>query len=139
MTNGVQFSPKLDRLIPEIYSEYKMVKRYLNKFKDAYERDIPFELTFNQFKKILSRKVCPFSGRVMTDDENQPDSRSLDRIDASKGYIRGNVIACSYRINCIKSNLTEEEILNIVKVIQKRRKLKFNGSSKTIQNKDLTL
>jgi hypothetical protein len=38
------------------------------------------------------------------------DSKSLDRIDSAKGYVRGNVIICSMRANRLKSDLHPEEL-----------------------------
>jgi hypothetical protein len=42
-----------------------------------------------------------------------PNSPTLDRIDSSKGYVKGNVWVISYKANTIKSNATPEELLTI--------------------------
>lgn len=52
----------------------------------------------NKSKKGLSR-------------ENSP---SLDRINNSKGYVKGNVIVVSYKANTIKNNATLKELKKIV-------------------------
>ena len=39
----------------------------------------------------------------------KPDSKSLDRIDASKGYEPGNIRVISWRCNELLSNMTIEE------------------------------
>ena len=39
----------------------------------------------------------------------KPDSKSLDRIDASKGYVPGNIRVISFRCNELLSNMTLEE------------------------------
>ena len=39
----------------------------------------------------------------------RPDSKSLDRIDASKGYVPGNIRVISFRCNELLSNMTLEE------------------------------
>ena len=41
-------------------------------------------------------------------------SPSIDRIDNNKGYVRGNVIVVSYRVNRIKSDASLEELRRIV-------------------------
>lgn len=42
-----------------------------------------------------------------------PNSPSLDRLDPSKGYIRGNVIIVSHRANSIKNNASEIELIQM--------------------------
>ena len=39
-----------------------------------------------------------------------PNSPSFDRIDPTKGYVKGNVIIVSNKANVIKSNATVEEL-----------------------------
>jgi hypothetical protein len=41
----------------------------------------------------------------------QDDSKSLDRIDSSKGYTPDNIIICSWRANRLLSDFTAEELL----------------------------
>lgn len=41
-------------------------------------------------------------------------SPSLDRIDNSKGYVRGNVRVISYRANILKSNATVDELERVL-------------------------
>jgi hypothetical protein len=41
------------------------------------------------------------------------NSPSLDRIDGSKGYVRGNVAIVSYRANTIKQDATEQELIQM--------------------------
>ena len=40
----------------------------------------------------------------------KPNSMSLDRIDSSRGYVRGNVMVVSFRANALKNNATLEEV-----------------------------
>ena len=39
-----------------------------------------------------------------------PNSPTLDRIDSSQGYVKGNVWVISYKANTIKNNATVEEL-----------------------------
>lgn len=58
---------------------------------------------------------CPLLGipLIKGEDSVQENSPTLDRIDSSKGYIKGNVWVISYKANTIKSNATPEELLTI--------------------------
>jgi len=42
-----------------------------------------------------------------------PNSPSLDRIDNSKGYVKGNVIVVSWRYNSLKKDGTPAELVAV--------------------------
>jgi len=44
---------------------------------------------------------------------------SIDRIDSSKGYVKGNVMIISHRANRIKSNATAQELALLAKNLAK--------------------
>lgn len=44
-------------------------------------------------------------------------SASIDRIDSSIGYIRGNVVFVISAVNTMKNNLSEKQFLNIIESI----------------------
>lgn len=50
------------------------------------------------------------------------DTLSLDKLDPSKGYIKGNVVWCSYLINTMKQNMTEEQFYTFIEGILKFKK-----------------
>lgn len=50
----------------------------------------------------------------------QDDSYSLDRIDSSKGYIKGNVWVISLRANRIKNDSTPDELRLIADKVDER-------------------
>lgn len=61
-------------------------------------------LEFNlELSDVLIPKICPVFQRPI-------ESPSLDRIDSSKGYVKGNVRVISRRANILKNNATMEEL-----------------------------
>jgi hypothetical protein len=72
------------------------------------DRKLEFNLSFESVKTLLRFSTCYYTGRKF--DVEGPYSRSIDRIDSSKGYIEGNVVSCTIDINGKKSNLSDEEI-----------------------------
>ena len=71
------------------------------------EIDIKIPKLCPVFKKPLEKEFRPNGGRLGA----HPYAASLDRIDNSKGYIKGNVQVLSNKANAMKSNATPEELL----------------------------
>ncbi len=74
----------------------------------AKRKGLEFNLTLDD---VVIPVICP----VFKTPIKRP---SLDRLDNTKGYIKGNVFVISYRANCIKNNATIEELFAIVRYIQ---------------------
>jgi len=75
---------------------------FRNSKRRSDKRKIDFDLTLEYLKELWERQdgVCPYTGwnlKQMSNTahsnqlERTPDRASLDRIDSSKGYIKGNV------------------------------------------------
>ena len=92
----------------------------INIHQSAMDRKIEFNLSFEYVKRMLGFKTCYYTGVTFTDDG--PNARSFDRIDSDKGYIEGNVVACTIDINGKKSNLTIDEIACLYNKLVKIKK-----------------
>jgi len=115
-------------------SDVDIATRYVEKAENAKLKGYVFELTFSEYKRLTSTKRCAYTGEIFSDyvDGIPVDkfrARTLDRIDNTKGYVKGNVVACIYGINSLKSNienndhgLTLEMLEKFVKEIKKRKK-----------------
>jgi len=82
--------------------------KYLRTKASALERGIPFELSLQVFKKLMTTKRCKYSGVVLT--LYGEHSVSIDRIDSTKGYLPDNVVACSKTVNGLKNDLLEDQV-----------------------------
>ena len=89
--------------------ELKMLRRCKTR---ASERGIPFDLTIED---VNIPTHCPVLGMELKAHKGRsggnPDSPALDRIDNSKGYVRGNVMVLSHLANMMKSSATPEQLL----------------------------
>lgn len=82
--------------------------------------DVPFDLTVDDLEWPSH---CPALGIPLIYERdgkkrNRPDTATLDRIDSSKGYVKGNVCVLSRRANMIKQNATAAEILRVAKFVE---------------------
>lgn len=70
---------------------------------------------------IIIPKTCPLLGIVLERKPGvQADSTpSLDRIDSSFGYVRGNVWVISWRANNLKSNASLGELKRLVEGLER--------------------
>jgi hypothetical protein len=101
-------------------------KIWYNAKNRAKDRDIPFDI---EVEDIVIPDICPVlgiplkatvgKGRVsMKDNRNAP---TLDRIDSSGGYTKGNVMVISARANFLKNDATLEEMQAILRYMEKHR------------------
>ncbi len=82
---------------------------------DARKRAKKHGREFNiEVEDIVIPDVCPLLNipldKEATKAGGSPNSPSLDRKDATKGYVKGNVWVISHKANTLKSNATAEEL-----------------------------
>jgi hypothetical protein len=90
-------------------------KRMLaNAKKRAKKLNLDFNLTLED---IIIPDECPIFKIPFTfvAETSYQDNCSLDRIDNTKGYIKGNVQVISMKANTMKNSATPEELLNFCK------------------------
>lgn len=80
------------------------------------------DLDFNIDKEdIIIPVLCPYLGIELSPHSVRGDSKktvmSLDRIDPTKGYVKGNVEVISWQANTMKSDATAEELIKFAKVV----------------------
>jgi len=86
-----------------------IAKKYLQKNQNAKRAGHSFELSFTEFKRLMNKKRCTYSGLELVDEKEKFCSRTIDRIDATKGYISGNVEAVAFGINALKATIENPE------------------------------
>lgn len=99
--------------------DLKIALSYTSKAKSSKDRNIDFNLTFNQFKKLYLTNKCAYTGVDLEHGVNW----SVDRLDNSEGYTHANSVVCEKGLNGRKRDLTINEMEKILKVWVKRKKL----------------
>ena len=89
-----------------LYPEKKMVR-------DAKRRALKSGLAFNiTHEDVVIPEVCPLLGLPLKRGDRDA-CPTLDRINSSRGYTRGNIWVLSMKANRIKNNATVEELEQI--------------------------
>ena len=112
---------------------YQIIREKFRRKKASnykHDWDIEFnDLTFPTHCPILGIELNYFS------PERQENSVSFDRIDATKGYIKGNVVVVSWRANRIKNDGTAEEHQKIADFLKQcQHQLSTDKSLRLIQH-----
>jgi hypothetical protein len=108
---------------PEKLDDYYIAKKLVQLKQSADSRKIEFSLKFSTVKRLLGTKTCFYTGKVFA--KTGKNSRTIDRVDSSRGYVDDNVVSCTLEINTKKSNLTSEEIFLLSKRIEKHASQKI--------------
>ena len=103
----------------EASKRYRQKKWEKQRIKGAVHRakakNLPFNITEEYVKSITPKDmICPALGIKMNTSVEDLDSKpSLDRLVPEKGYVKGNVIVVSFRVNRIKTDATPEELMKV--------------------------
>lgn len=92
--------------------------KYLKGKKQVFDIDVTMEEIWDLFLK--QDRKCAISGLPIEFPEGRRvhgGTASLDRIDSTKGYVKGNVQWLHKEINMLKGPRTDEELINICKLI----------------------
>jgi hypothetical protein len=103
------------------YSDFRVyLRRSRNRFKEV-------SVTLDDLKRVWDNQsgICVYTGvkliRPSETKENDPNyTASLDRIDSSKGYVKGNIQFISMAANYAKNKMTHEKMLEFCKILQTR-------------------
>lgn len=98
--------------------ELRMLRRAKQRAKD---RGLEFNLVVED---IAIPTHCPVLGIELKVHKGRsggnPESPALDRIDNTKGYVRGNVMVVSHRANMMKVDASPEELVKFAEWVLTR-------------------
>lgn len=112
-----------------IVTEEQVIKKYNNKRNNALHEGKEFSLSLLSIKNLMQAKYCFYTGvEMVVDGDSRKDMNylTIDRVDPSKGYIKGNVVACSMFANRLKgeyehkADFSLKEFKRVSKIIWNR-------------------
>lgn len=141
-TNSEYYHRNKDRLLPIynerslLYYEQNTAKKLASQLK--WRENHPEKNIWNRAKQrskrlnieftidvsdIIIPEFCPILGIKLTAPNKKvsDSSYSMDRIDNTKGYIKGNIQIISQRANRLKSDSSIEELEKIVSYLRNRK------------------
>lgn len=111
--------------------DYSMVRVFMARIRLRHrDRGKEYSVTLQDLKEQweLQKGVCPYTGWNLITPRNTkgkrhtaPDTASLDRIDSSKGYIKGNVEFVSLMAQHCKNQFSKEDVLKFCEAVVKIR------------------
>lgn len=101
--------------------------RLLQAKSRAKSKGIVCEIDVDYLKYLLIKQnnKCFYSGIEMEMNRAGSYTASIDRIDSNKGYVVGNIVFVIWAVNTMKNDLSEDEFLNIIKLISEKQSSKF--------------
>jgi hypothetical protein len=102
--------------------EYRNSNKEKCLWKAALERSQKSGLEFTiSIDDVVIPEVCPVLGIPIKVGEgcHSDNSPSLDRIDNTKGYVKGNVCVISYKANAIKNTGSADEHRKVAEYIER--------------------
>lgn len=97
----------------------------------AKEINVPFNLTpeFLNELWIKQKGICYYTHNVIdfnfiSESQKHPHllTPSLDRLNPIAGYVIGNVVWCSYKVNRMKNDIPYEEFISLCNIITEKEK-----------------
>ena len=91
------------------FTDLQIAEKYIVKSQNAEYRGIDFLLSFADYKRLMARKTCAYTGVSLVDngESSNPRLRTIDRIDSLGPYSKENCVACTLAANRLKNQLFE--------------------------------
>lgn len=110
------------RELSDVDFDIVVATKYTNKFSNAMQRGLEFNLSLTSFKNMMRAKKCALTGLPVN-----LGNISVDRLDNKIGYVKGNVVACHKDVNHIKGILEGHQTVSLKDVYKMMRELKKRG------------
>lgn len=112
-----------DHLSGRKHDKYSNLRVFMRSSKSRMNKEVNITLDdlLNQWE--LQKGICVYSNiqliKPKAKGSNDPIiTASLDRIDSSKGYIKGNIQFVSMAMNFMKGKMSHEQTLELINIIK---------------------
>lgn len=116
---GDQSNPRILQQDNADHFDEKVCRKFLQIKTSADARGLEFNLNITSIRNLLRSKHCYFTKIELTWEPDRVNSLTIDRVDNGKGYIKGNVVACSASFNKIKNDLSVKQINQLYQGLKK--------------------
>lgn len=93
--------------------------------RSVLTRGLPCDIDLEYLKELFIAQAgrCFYTDELMTSIASKPNCVSIDRVDSSKGYVRGNVVLCCWIVNKMKQNLILSDFLEVCLKLAGRKEI----------------
>ncbi len=116
-----------NKVYREKYKRTKPLETLLKVAKgNAKRRYKDFNINIEDLKLLWDSQkgICYYTNRPMKFHIGFEDSVSIDRINSSIGYLKGNIALCQSKVNIMKNDATIEELLIFCEDILNNKRFK---------------
>jgi len=130
MKTGISISQRVDKRA-YMREWYKARKEHCQTYAREYRKKTPEKQILMRAKSrakelnldfdldetdIVIPDYCPILNiKLELGGSSRASAPSIDRVDSTKGYVKGNIAIISHRANSLKNNMTIEEIIRMAK------------------------
>lgn len=107
----------------DIYSNFKWYMKIIR--KNSKQKKMTYDIDCEYLKQIWEQQngLCPITNKKIElrthdyESKSKPYSASLDRIDNSKGYIKGNVRFVSLIFNYARNIFSDDDVISFCRSV----------------------
>ena len=98
------------------------IKLYRSSKHSKTHGKIEYNLTPEYIQQLLEEQnyKCFYTGVELKDSDSKFEKPTIDRIDSSKGYVKGNIVICTWVANNIKNDMTIDELYNQINLFKQK-------------------
>lgn len=90
-------------------TQLDVAQKYFSLVQSASKRNLKINLSLRDIKHLLAVTHCEITGVKLQDEQpNHSTYRTVDRMDSTLGYVKGNVFAVCNAYNAMKNSYFEQ-------------------------------